>query len=167
MKDKNLLIVGVIILVVLVAGGYYFFGIQKSSKKANTDTTISQDAIIPTLSVEEIGLTLEASPNGKQVKFIIAKADGIKLIEYELTYDADIPPDQQLEGAEEGQKVTRAATGEADLEGDSSYESKYLDLGTCSSGTCRYDTGVASVKLILKITKTDGKVYSAEASLEL
>lgn len=166
MKNKSLLVIGAVILLLLVGGGYYFFFANKSSEGTDEDISSSiQDESIPVLSAEELGLELMASSDKRKVKFIIGNASDIKRIEYELTYDADIPKDQQLEGGEG--KVTRALTGDVDLEGESTYESEFLDLGTCSSGTCRYDTGVESVTLILKVTKNDDKVYSSEASLEL
>src|SRR3989344_2137775 len=166
MKNKNLLIVGVVILILLVAGGYYLF-VGGKSKDDSEPTAFEQEASIPKLTPQDIGLEIKASADGRKVKFTITKASDIKHIEYELSWDADIPKDLQLDGAEEDQKITRAKTGEADLDGEETYETELLDLGTCSSGTCKYDTGVDKVNLILKITKTDGKVYQVEDSLEL
>lgn len=166
MKNKNLLIVGIVVLVLALAGGYYFFVAQKSSTEEEL-TPSEQDASVPKLSPEDIGLEMEASADSRKVKFAITKASDIKHLEYELSWDADIPKDLQLDGAEEDQKITRAKTGEADIEGEETYETEFLDLGTCSSGTCKYDTGVEKVSLILKITKSDGKVYQVEDSLTL
>ena len=48
-----------------------------------------------------------------------------------------------------------------------SLSTSYRELGTCSSKVCRFDVVVSPVRLILKVTKTDGKVYQVEDSLSL
>jgi hypothetical protein len=97
---------------------------------------------------------MEALNNNKQVVFTIAKSDGITAVEYELTYTA----------ADEQQ---RGVIGQVeDLEEGNPIESKPLDLGSCSSGVCKYDTGVTSVDLLLKVTK-GGKDYQVKDSLIL
>ncbi len=159
--------VGIVVLILVLAGGYYFFIGGKSSDDSEP-TPLEKEASIPKLSPEEIGLEMETSADGRKVKFIINKASDIKHLEYELSWDADIPRELQVEGAGAGEKITRAKTGEADIEpGENTYETELLDLGTCSSGTCKYDTGVERINLILKITKRDGTIYQVEDSLSL
>lgn len=166
-EKKNLIIIGIIIII-LLGGGFYVLSSNKTKQQTTTPQT--QEDVIPTLTPEQVGLTMIASADNKKVKFTLDNVSDIKHIEYEITYDADIPP---YVGGEDGGgdgtgRVTRGTSGEADIAvGESMYESKFHDLGTCSSGTCKYDIGVNEVKLLLKITKKDGKVYQVEDTLKI
>lgn len=157
MQNKNVFIaVGVVILLIVVGGGYYFF--SSSSKKLETKVSQEdqqEEVIVPTLSPKDVGLTFVARSDKKAVKFSLTEASDIKSIDYEISYTAkgDIP---------------RGAIGHLDVKPtDKKVETNYIDLGTCSSGKCKYDEGVESVKLILKIAKNDDKSYSVEDSLSL
>lgn len=159
MQNKNYIIIGVIALLLVGVGGFFFLSNRSGDPVAPVDESLDEEVI--TLTPEEIGLVLEASANNKQVKFIIGKPEGITELEYELSYEADA-------AGGEDERISRGVAGEDELDGtEETYESKFLDLGSCSSGTCRYDTGVTSVNLLLKLTKSDGKVYQVEDSLEL
>lgn len=162
MKNKNLIIIGAIALLLIGLGGFFIMSRNSAEPVEPVDESLEEDII--TIKPEEIGLEIEAANNNRQVKFIINKATGITDIEYELSYEAD---NSAANAAEGNPRIPRGIAGEDELDGtDEEYESKLLDLGSCSSGTCRFDTGVESVNLLLKITKTDGKVYQVEDSLE-
>lgn len=162
LKNKNAQIgVGIAVIIILIAG---FFIIRNNSASEAPEAE-SQEDTIQKISAEELGLTLEANSSGNEVKFLISKAADIESLEYELTYEADSTAAEQSEGGEP--RVQRGITGQDTLNGDSSYESELLVLGSESAGTKRYDTGVESVDLTLKIVKNDGKTYSSEESLEL
>lgn len=135
------------------------------NKSKNAEEPTASEEVVQTLKAEDIGLTLEASPDKKKVKFAIEKADGIKTLEYEVTYEANSTAQEQSEGGED--RVQRGITGEEQVKGGSSYESPWLDLGSCSKNVCRYDTGVETVNITLKLVKDDGKTYLVEDSLEL
>lgn len=146
----------------LLISGFLIFG--KKSKTVQQDTT--QDQTVQKLSAEDLGLIITPKPDKKAIKFSISKASDIKSIEYELTYEADSTAQEISEGGEA--RVQRGITGDAKIDsGKGSYESEWLDLGSCSKNICRYDTGVKSVSLTLKIVKQDGKVYQSEKSLDL
>ena len=155
-KRNNQIIVGVVVVLLLVSG-YLVFGGKSKPKTEDT----SQDQTIQTLSPDVLGLTITASPDKKKVKFAVAHPDGIKSLEYSLTYEADSTAQEISEGGEK--RVQRGITGEQKIESDKKpYESDFLDLGSCSKNVCRYDTGVKSIDLTLKIVKTDGKTYQSE-----
>jgi len=164
MKDKKpLIIVAAVVVILLLLGG--FFMMQKSDKGSSTVNEsgfVEED--LPKLSANEVGLILKASSNKKQVQFMLSKAAEFTGLEYELSYEAD-----SAGGGEDGEpaRITRGVAGEDTLDGSAEYTSKMLDLGSCSSGTCRYDTGVKTVKLLLKLTKTDGTVYQVDSSITL
>lgn len=160
-KKSTQVIAGVVLLLVIVLGGYYVVAGSKA-KPVEDQTT---DTSIQTLSPQEIGLSLQPSPDKKRIKFKIAKATDISTIEYELIYEADSTKQEISDGGEE--RVQRGITGQANIDGKSSYESDFLVLGSESANTVRYDTGVKSVKITLKISKKDGKVYQVEDKLDL
>lgn len=166
--NKKLFIPLAILVAVIVAGGAYFvLGKSSSSNNQEVPEGVVEESV-PTMKPEEIGLVMVVRPDKKAVKFRIEKADGIDKIEYDLSYEADLPASaRSSEDGDGGGRISRGVTGEAVLSGKSSYESKYLDLGSCSSGTCRYDSGVSNVNLVIKLTKTDGKVYQVEDTVDL
>lgn len=163
MKDKKILLIAAAVVLIVLVGAFLFMSKNNSVSK-NTDDTGFIEEDLPKLSASEVGLVLTASKNKRQVQFTLSKATDITNLEYELSYEAD-----SSGNSDEGEpaRITRGVAGEDTLDGSSEYTSKMLDLGSCSSGTCRYDTGVTSVKLLLKLTKTDGKVYQVESALEL
>lgn len=164
MKNKNALIGIIVVVVVIIAGGGFFLLNKSKSNNSTANTTVNQtSATVGTRSPKDIGLTLSASPDNKKVQFSVDNLSDITAISYELTYQADSTLSEKQEGADA--TVQRGITGDAKLT-SGSYTSPWLDLGTCSSGTCHYDTGVTSVDLILKVTK-GGKDYQVEQKLSL
>lgn len=165
LKNKTfLIIIGVIVLVGVGAGGYYF--IAASSNAKNTQNLPVDDNVVQKLSPSAIGLKLEASSDKKNVRFVIAKASNITSIEYELLYTANSTAEEQSEGAQA--RVQRGITGQENISsGTSTYQSGWLILGSQSANVVRYDTGVKSVSITLKITETNGKVYQVQDSINL
>lgn len=164
MNKKLALIGGAIVLLLLLGGGYF---VMNSGKSADQTPTPALDTTIGTLSPEDIGLELVPSSDKKKIKIVVAKAEDIKELEYEVTYEADIPASEKLEGAE-GERTERGFGGEEVIKsGQTKFESKFLDLGSCSKNVCRYDTGVEEINIIMKVTKRDGKIYQVEDSVQL
>lgn len=162
-KNKNVQTGLIIFLVIAILGGGYFFVAGKSKTKKEPVATQTQD-VITSLTAEALGLSMEMSPDNKKVRIIIDNAKDIKIIEYQITYEADATAQELSEGGED--RVARGITGEAKVK-SGSFESEWLDLGSCSKNVCKYDTGVTSLELTLKITKKDGKLYEASDTLEL
>ena len=158
-------VIGIIIVVVLaLVGGGYLFLANRAAQESEDDGFITEETAEP-LDPSEIGLTMETNPSNKAVKFMIANASGIESVEYQVIYEADSTAAERREGSDD--RVQRGITGQSVVSGGSSFESEWLDLGSCSKNVCRYDTGVSSIALTLKIVKSDGKVYVVEQSLEL
>lgn len=155
MKDKKIIIGLVAVLLVVFGGGYYVLSANQTASEETDEQAQIIEETVPTLTPEAIGLTLTARSDNKAVQFAIAKATDITSVEYEISYmaEGDIP---------------RGAIGKVDaIPGETMIESKFIDLGSCSAGRCKYDTGVTSVMFTLKITKSDGKVYQVEKDLSL
>ncbi len=163
-KNRSTQIIIGVVVILIVGGGGYFFLASKNSQSIS-DQTVNTN-LVSTLSPSAIGLKLEASPDKKKVRFTIANASNIKAIEYELTYDANSTAQEQSEGAQA--QVQRGITGQANISSDSgNYQSTWLILGSQSANVVRYDTGVKSVSITLKITKADNKVYQVQDKLSL
>ncbi len=148
LKDKKILIGGgIAFLIIILAGGYFVLFNNKSADNPQPD---EEQEVILTMSAEEIGLTLEMGEDGKEVIMNVENVEGITMIDYELSYtsEGDIP---------------RGAIGSVEVTGEPI--EKKITLGTCSD-VCHYDEGVSDIKIILKVTKADGKVYQVEKSLE-
>lgn len=144
-NSRNLIIVGVIVLILLVSGGI-FLATKKSAKPA---VPVEQSEEILTLSPLDIGLSLTMGSDGKRVIMEITKIKGLTSIEYQLSYTSkgDIP---------------RGVIGTAEAKGNTIR--KEIILGTCSD-VCHYDQDVSNIKVVLKVTKTDGKIYQVEKTL--
>lgn len=164
-KNKTpLMIIAIIVVIALIIGGFLLY--KNNTSTPEPEPTPSRSDVVEELSAGEIALNLEASPDNKKIRFEIGDLTDIKAVSYELTYEAEPSAQEKADGAE--QRVQRGVVGEAKLKsGDTKYISPWLDLGSCSSGVCKYDVGVTSVSLVLKITKDDGKIYQTEESLDL
>lgn len=150
-KNYKFLIVG--ILGVLIIGGGFL--VLKSKQKPVEVAPPVVEEKVEEISSQDLGLTLVARADKKAVKFEITNVKDITSVDYELSYLAkgDIP---------------RGVIGHIDVKsGDKKIVSNFLDLGTCSRSVCKYDEGVTSVSLLVKINKTDGKVLQAQKELEL
>lgn len=147
MNRKYLLIAGAILLVLV--GGYFLFFANKSSDES-TPTITEQN--IPTISAESIGLSLKPGSDGKRVVMTVTKTDDLDSLDYELSYTS--------KGG-----IPRGALGHIDIKkGQTATADIYL--GTCSN-VCHPDTDVKDIKVVVKVNKSDGKVYQAEAKTEL
>ncbi|MFH1186684.1 MAG: hypothetical protein V1697_00760 [Candidatus Levyibacteriota bacterium] len=151
MNKKVLIPLIAIVIVILVGGGIYL-----SNQRNNSDSLPSIEPtieVIPTIIPEDIGLTLSPGVDGKRVYMEIANTNDITSVDYELSYTStdDIP---------------RGAIGHIDIKNPGQKLKQEIILGTCSD-VCHYDKDIRDIKLVVKITKTDGKVYQAEVETEL
>ncbi|RJQ37948.1 hypothetical protein C4559_02615 [Candidatus Microgenomates bacterium] len=154
MKNKNTIII-VIVFVLIVAGGGYFVLSQNTAKKPIASQA-QEEEVVPTILPDDIGLKTTLRDDKKAIKFEINAKD-IESIEYQISYTKEV----------NGEQVSEGLIGEAKSSGEDKIEIKYREFGTCSSGKCRYDKVVSSVKILLKIIKKDGKVFQSEKTVEL
>lgn len=155
MKNQKIIIVGGLVLLILVGAGYFISSANKSSKPPQTpqlQEEKKEEETISTLSPEDIGLTLTAGVDKKRVIIEITNTATISSLDYELSYTSkgDIP---------------RGVIGNIEVTSKDKLIKKDLVLGTCSD-VCHYDEDVSNIKLIVKVTKTDNKVYQVEKILE-
>lgn len=152
MKNKNLIIIGVIVFLVILGGGYFVLSSKKDSAKPTNPESAVVEETVETISPEELGLSLTAGAGNRTVILEIANLDGISSLDYELSYTAkgDLP---------------RGVVGNIEITSNDKTIKKVITLGTCSD-VCHYDEDVSDIKLILKVTK-DRKVYHSEETLEI
>lgn len=165
LKNKKMLggiIAFLVVLLILV--GLVFMRINNPSEPT---LSTSQDEMTPVekMNPEDIGLQIVLASDNKHVQFTADKLEGVKKLEWEFSYDSDVPKSADFPDSD-GQKITQSFSGEAEITG-STYESPLRELGTCSKNICRFDTGVESINLLVKVTKSDGKVYQINDSLSL
>lgn len=151
MKKKSLIIAIVVGAVVLIVGGVLVVSAGKKPALVQVEQAPAEEQI-STIKPEEIGLSLTASSDNKEVIFEVNNTRDILKLDYELVYTSkgDIP---------------RGAMGQISITQPGIKVSKRITLGTCSD-VCHYDQDVSNIKLILKVTKTDGTTAQVEKTLE-
>lgn len=156
MKNNNVIMAAVVGVILLAVVGGYFVMSQKSTKPANTNEA-AEEEVVATLKPEDVGLEFTLRPDKKAVKVSLSKIDDIQMAEYEIQYKYE----------DDGVEKDEAFIGEITIEeGADTAETNYRDLGTCSSGVCKYQKVTSDIKLLLKVTKKDGKVYSVEDTIK-
>lgn len=133
---------------------------QKSAPSANTATNVpaqgDQAAAVPTIAPSDIGMSLAVTRGGKSVTMTVTNLSGITAFDYEVTYTA----------SNNGNSIPRGVIGHIDVKPGQSTVSQEVVLGTCSD-VCHYDTVASSVKFAVKVTKSDGKIYEADQSINI
>jgi hypothetical protein len=155
-NKKVVAVLGIVIVVVLVA--ILGFALMKFSGQTQNQTTANvQPTEVPVLTLlpDAIGLTLTEDSAGQNAIIKVTKTDGLAAISFELDYTGK--PSTGTEA------VPRGAVGDLDL--TKSPVMKKIPFGTCSD-VCHYDTDISDVKVVLKVTKSDGKVYQVTQSLQ-
>lgn len=142
----------VVIFIGIVLVGFIFVflkGKKTGSPSTDSGSQVSNQVVLP---IEERPyLILVPRADGHELKLGLSNLKNIKSVDYELVYLAG--------------KVSRGVIGSVDLKGESSF-SRDLLLGSCSKNVCKYDEGVSSGTLTLKLTGTEG-VQKYEASFHL
>ncbi len=143
--NKMLLILGgAVIIILLIGAGVFVFG-KKESKSENIQQT---EQVIKEIDPEEIGLTLTPANQNRQIIFNATKLDGVDKITYTLSYEAEGPEGPLLRGSEGSFDI---ASGDYELP-------RTIDLGSCSSGTCKFDKGVREAEFDIRVDFTNGEV---------
>lgn len=149
-KNK-LVLIGVILVIVVLGAAYYYT--TSNSEKIQVSDVVEEEAI--KMNPEDIELELTPSKGNKEVIMKINDVSKFDSFEYEMNYDATV----------DGEVVPRGAIGSGEVEGGKPIERK-ITIGTCSSGTCKYDQGVTKVSFIIRLNLKDGKIAVVEDELE-
>lgn len=152
MNNKKLITVSAIGLVILIVGGFLALSSNKKAAPVQEFQEIPEEKV-SVVKPEDIGLALTVSNNNRNVIFEVVNTKDISGLDYELSYisKGDIP---------------RGVIGHIDIKVAGKPATQEITLGTCSD-VCHYDEDVSDIKLILKVAKTDGRIFQVEKSLEL
>lgn len=156
MKNQKILIFAIVtVLIVILGGGYFVLSSKKETPKP-ADTQVEAQPSEETVNIlkpEDIGLTLSVTPDKKRVIMEITNLKDLSSLDYELSYTSK-------------ENIPRGAIGNIEVSPKDKMIKKEIVLGTCSD-VCHYDQEISDIKLVVKVTKLDNKVYSVEKSLEL
>ena len=156
LKNKKLIAAVAAFLVLTVLGGVFFLSRRDDSAPSPSDD-ITTGSDLPVLSPEDIGMEVTVRKDGKALMFELTKADDIELVEYTIEYEKEI----------DGETVPEGIFGLMEIGKDGRTDTDYRDFGTCSAGKCRYDNVISDVKIVLKVTKKDGKEYQVTKVVKL
>ncbi len=150
LNNKPLLLGIIGLLAVVLIGSFVL--LRNSSSENPTDEPGFIEEEVPTISPDELGFSIELSSDGKKVILTVENTEDIEEINYELSYlaEGDIP---------------RGAIGDILIKNKGKAVTQQIDLGTCSD-VCHYDKDVRDIKMIIKVTKSDGSIFSSELSLD-
>ena len=149
-NPKVMIAVGIVVLVLVV--GLVLVVIMGKSNSSN-QTANAQPTQVPVLTLQpsDIGLSFSPDASMQRGTMTITKATDIASVDYQLTYTAMVS----------GQPVARGTIGHVDVKSPGQEISQAMVFGTCSD-VCHYDTGITNATLIVKVTKTDGKIYQVQ-----
>lgn len=156
---QNKIIVGVILVIVTGLVGLVVYNMLGSGSGTKSPFLNNEQQEVVEVAPSDIGLKLAPRDDGKAIIIEATKIDGIESLEYELTYDAEVTEGGQTH------VIPRGAIGELKIEGDSAKAE--VDLGTCSSGICKYDNVVSSVKVLIKINYENSEIGAAEDEIDI
>jgi hypothetical protein len=152
LKNPKALITAGIVVLVLIVGLVLVVMMGKSNQTSNQAAN-AQPTQVPVLTLQpsDIGLSFSPDASMQRGTMTITKATDIASVDYQLTYTAMVS----------GQPVARGTIGHVDVKSPGQEISQAMVFGTCSD-VCHYDTGITNATLIVKVTKTDGKIYQVQ-----
>jgi hypothetical protein len=140
---KNVMIAGAVTLVIIIGVIMLMGRNAQTSKQSSTSQEQSDIQNEPTIAPVSSSVKVSLTPvkAGKEVKIMVANPpSGTEKMEYELSYDSS-------------NRGSQGAIGE--LKGSS--HDATVTLGTCSSGTCIYDSVTGPLKLSIKFSGSYGE----------
>jgi hypothetical protein len=154
MENKLALLgIGAVVIVFAIAGFMFFQNSNRPSEIVEEDT-IEEQAI--EIDPDDIGLTLTPNSNNTEVTMEISDTSSFSSFEYEMSYDAEV----------DGEIVPRGAIGSGEVESGEPIK-REITIGTCSSGKCKYDTGVTKISFIIRLNLNDGQTGIVKKDLDL
>jgi len=160
-KNTTIIIAVAIIVILLGVGGVYLFTRTSSNPTAVITPTPQQQQVL-TLQPSDIGLSLtsstytKGSSSGPAMHMEITKLDGISSVDCEIHYTHVIDNGSRIA---EGILCNLDATNKTSITQD-------IPFATCSD-VCHFHKDIQDIQAILKITKTDGKIYQVKDTMTL
>lgn len=153
LKNRKVVVAAGIVVLVLVVGLILVVMMGKSNQASNQQAVNAQPTQAPVLTLQpsDIGLAFAPDASMQNGTMTITKTGDIASVDYQLNYTAIVS----------GAPVARGTIGHVDVKSPGQYITQAMVFGTCSD-VCHYDTGISGITLIVKVTKTDGKIYQVE-----
>ena len=167
---KNKVLLAAIVVVIILVAGVGGFLLLKKGSKSETAVPGDQTQNIKQVKPEDIGLKLSLKEDKKAVIMEVTKLDGIKSIEYEVDYNAANPGGAAAseDGDSSSGDVQRGVISSNPIEAAGQSEiKKEILLGTCSSGTCKYDVVTSDIQFVVKVNYADGTVGSVQDKISV
>ena len=144
-KNKSMMIIGAVAVIsIVIIAGWLLMKKDNPKVTEKSPTVIKNEAAIPTVDAS-VQVDLAYTEPRKKVRITVnsipAKTD---MIEYAVTYDLSNGGLQGFQG-----EIKPAGKAEAVTDGK--------NLGTCSSGVCRYDDITGHMKIDMKFTGDYGE----------
>ena len=146
MKNKKMILIGVLVVVLLGTGILVYKTVSKSKAAPVVTQTQTTPEVLPTVAPS---VTVTAALSKSAANTVAITASGLNStmvsIGYELTYESQ----GLIKGVDSG-STPLDVTGKDVFTRD-------IYLGTCSRNVCTPDPGVSSVSLVLKFTDKNGQ----------
>jgi len=155
-------IILIIIVLVILGAGLIFAKNLNNKGPAATPTPAPEQNVLE--KIPEDSLDVIFTPRFDNRAFTLAfknlKEKDYTSFEYEVSYDAE-------SSEEPGQIITQGSASREPIvvTGDDFF--REILLGTCSKNICKYDKGVTSVKVTLRLTTRSGKTHLWEKEFSL
>lgn len=157
-------IILIALVLIIVGAGLVFSGkLNNRGPRATPTPAPVKEQSIEKLPVEALDVKFETRYDKKAFTLTISglREKGYKQFDYEASYDA--------QSTEDPTQIISQGSGSTEpiLVTEKPFVREIL-LGTCSKNVCKYDKGVKSVKVTLRLQSTDGKtkIWEKEFSLE-
>lgn len=160
MKKKPIILI-IAVLIIIGFGLVFTKKLNNNGPKA-TPTPDPEQNVLEKIFESTLDVTL--APRSDYHAFTLTiknlKEKGYASFEYEISYDAQ-------SSEEPGQIITQGSASKEPIIVTEDDFSREILLGTCSKNVCKYDKGVTSVKVTLRLVTTDGKTHLWEKEFSL
>ncbi len=160
-KNKIPVIVAAIVAVLVIVGGGIFLATRSHQQPTSSNT--SNAVNIKTLQPSDIGLQLSLSSDNQTVVMDITKLNGIKSVEYDMTYQAKQKDPDSGQVIDVTQGVSTNGTPVVIKQGQTTLERK-IYLGTCSA-TCTPSVVISDVSFVIKVNYANGEIGQVQDKL--
>ena len=163
MSHKNIILIIVAIAILVFGGGGIFLYAHNtiSSQNTNISPTPPEQQVL-TLTPDDIGLTLRSTTytkgasSGPAMHMEITKVSDITSVDCEIHYS---------HATDDGGRIQEGILCNLDVKPGQPI-SQDFPFATCSD-VCHFQKDIQDIQAIIKVTKTDGKVYQVTDSMNL
>lgn len=159
---KKLPLILIIVVLIILGAGLIFAKQMNNKGPAATPTPAPEQNVLEKIKEDSLEVTFTPRSDNRAFTLEIKnlKEKDYSSFEYEVSYDAE-------SSEEPGQIITQGSASREPIVVTGDDFSREILLGTCSKNVCKYDKGVTSVKVTLRLTTTAGKTHLWEKEFSL